>query len=109
MAPPDRILLAAMATEAGALRGELDDVAGRLGAWMRDLPPGLADGVVTEVQGFDSMGQRLEVLTRLLEGIAGGKAAADLVAAVPLADMAARLGGKEPAPAVAAGDFVLFD
>ena len=109
MTPSDRALVAAMATETAEARAQLDGLACRLGAWMRDLPPGLADEVVTEVQAFDSLGQRLQALTTLLEGIAGGQAAVDLVAAVPLADMAARLGGKGPAATVAAGDFVLFD
>lgn len=109
MTQSDRALLAALATETDALRAQLDELAGRLGVWMRDLPPGLSGGIVTEAQAFDLLGQRLEALTMLLEGVARGEAVADLIAAVPLAEMADRLGGKGPAPTMAAGDLVLFD
>ena len=109
MAPSDRALLAAMAREAGDARARLDHAASALGEWVGALPDDLRAGALGGAQAFDEIGQRLDALSTLLAGLAEGGTAGDLVAAVPLADMAARLNGDEPSQPVASGDLTLFE
>ncbi len=105
----DRALLLALSVEARDARVRLDELAAHAAAWVASVPGDVRGAAVTEVQAFDSLGQRLNVLAGLLEGLGQGVAASDLVAAVPLSDMAARLAATEALADVAAGDLVLFE
>ncbi len=105
----DRALLLALAAEARDARARLDELAARAGDWVASVPAEARGRAMTDVQAFDGLGQRLDVLAALLRGLAQGEGAADLLATVPLSDMAARLAGSEALPAVAAGDLALFD
>jgi len=105
----DRALLLALSAEARDARARLDELAARAGDWVSSVPVEARARAMTDVQSFDGLGQRLDVLAALLRGLAQGEDAADLLAAVPLSDVAARLAGREPPPDFAVGDVVLFD
>ena len=109
MAAPDQSLIAAAAAEIDGARAGLDDLAGRVTARVRDLPAGVREAALVDVQTFDALGQRLHALAILLAGLGRGAPASELIAAVPLADMAARLGGASSTLPAAAGDLMLFD
>lgn len=109
MTPPDQALLAAMAREAADVRSRLDHAASAFGGWIGALPDDLRAGALGGAQAFDEIGQRLDSLATLLAGLAEGGTAAELIAAVPLAEMAARLDGVGTSEPVAAGDLVLFE
>lgn len=109
MIPVDKDLLAAMAAEAADARARLDLGAAAVGDWVAALPDDLRAGALGGAQAFDEIGQRLAVLASLLEGLARGEDAAGLIAAAPLADMAARLAGAPPSRPVASGDLMLFE
>ena len=61
------------------------------------------------MQAFDALAQRLDVVAGLLAGLGRGEDPGALIAATPLAGMAARLGGREIEHPAAPGDLVLFD
>lgn len=109
MSASDRALLLALAAEAREARTRLDALGVRAGDWVASVPAEARAEAMRDVQAFDTLGQRFDVLSALLDGLARGKTADELLAAVPLADMAARLAGAEGAPGVAAGDLALFD
>jgi len=109
MAPCDRALLLTLAAEATDARVRLEELAGRAGAWITDLPADARSSAMTELQAFDHLAQRLDAISTLLTGLGRGEDAAALVSEVPLADMAARLAGCRVAAAETSGDLVLFD
>lgn len=109
MTPADAQLLAAMALEAAEARARLEDAAAAVGEWVAALPDELRAAALAGAQTFDGTGQRLAALSTLLEGLARGEDAAALVAAVPLADMAARLAGTPTPLPDPSGDLLLFE
>jgi hypothetical protein len=112
MSAPDRALLSALAAETADMRARLDGVADLVSAVVRGLPEAERQAALAPAQALDLMGQRLDVLTLMLEGLSSGRNPADLVAAVTLSDMAARLGAGAAVPppgGVAAGDLQLFE
>ncbi len=109
MIPVDKDLLDAMAAEATEARARLERSAAAVGDWVAALPHELRQDAVAGAQGFDEIGQRLEVLASLLKGLARGEDADALVAAAPLADMAARLAGAPSTAPATSGDLLLFE
>ena len=107
---PDRALLTALSAESADMRRQLESLAAMVGDLVRGLPAEARSAILAEAQAFDALGQRLDALTAVLGGLARGEGGADLVAAVPLADMAARLNGAaDPSASDPAGDLVLFE
>ena len=106
---PDRALLTALSAESADMRLQLEGLAAMVGDLVRGLPADARGAILAEVQAFDALGQRLEALSAVLGGLARGEEGAGLVAAVPLADMAARLTGAAAPSAAPAGDLVLFE
>lgn len=111
MGVSDRALLSALAGETADLRTRLDGVAELVSALVRGLPDAERPAALAPAQALDLMGQRLDALTLLLEGLSSGREPAQLIAAITLSDMAARLGADPAKPPVstAAGDVVLFE
>jgi len=109
MSDPDRALLTALATELRDARVGLDGLAVRAGSWIGGLSGETRLRAMTDVQAFDALAQRLDALAGLLQGLGEGTPAAELLAAVPLADLAARLAGSEAAPSADSGDLALFE
>lgn len=111
MIAPDRTLLSGLAAETADLRARLDEVGDLFGALVRGLPDAQRLAALAPAQTFDLMGQRLDALTMVLDGLSSGRDPADLIAAITLSDMTARLRADpaaSPVP-VASGDVVLFE
>lgn len=104
----DRALLAALAAETARVRTGLDEVADLVGDLVRALPADARGAAVSRAQAIDALGQHLDGLSGLLRALSAGEPATRAIAALPLADMAARLGGSVDAPRADAGDLHLF-
>jgi hypothetical protein len=86
-------------------------VADLIGVLVRGLPDAERQAALAPAQALDLMGQRLDALTTVLEGLSSGREPAGLIAAVTLSDMAARLRA-DPAASGApagAGEVMLFE
>lgn len=109
MEAADRALLAALAAETARVRDGLDEVAGLAGELIRALPADARGSAVSRAQAIDALVQHLDGLSGLLRALSTGETAARAIAALPLADMAARLSGSADARPADAGDLHLFE
>ena len=109
MSAVDPALLIALAAELRDVRSGLDGLAERAGDWIGGLSGQARLQAVNDAQTFDLLGQRLAALAEVLQGLGEGRPADELTAAVPLADLAARLSGREPEASADPGDLALFE
>lgn len=98
---PSRVL-AAVAAELEAGRGELDGLATLAGELVRACPPERRAAAIGEAQAADLLDQRLQALAGFLRRLAEGHAPDAAAAEVPLAALAQRL--RSAAGSAAAGD-----
>src|SRR5690606_21817463 len=66
MTAPDRALLLALSAETAEARARLDALAGRAADWVGVLPVDQRAAAVTEMQAFDALAQRLDIVAGLL-------------------------------------------
>lgn len=107
-------LLAALAAEIGDVRAGVDRMSTLVSDLVRRLPAEDRAEALTDAQALDVLIQRLDAVAGVLHGLSDGQTSADAVSAVLLTDVAVRLRGEAPAPAVAhppapSGDLQLFD
>lgn len=115
MGPPvPSPVLAAVAAELEAGRGELDGLAALAAELVRACPPERRAAVIGEAQAADLLDQRLQALAGFLRRLAEGQAADAAAAAVPLDALSQRLqsaAGSATAGEAAgpSGELELFD
>src|SRR5690606_12135327 len=105
----DPATLIVLAAELRDVRSGLDGLAECAGDWIGGLSGEARLRALTDAQAFDFLGQRLAALAEVLQGLGEGRPAAELTAAVPLADLAARLSGSETEASADSGDLALFE
>jgi len=113
---PDRTLMAALFTALAAEFADMaDDVEGLAALTtllMQTANAATRPQALKQAQAIDALVQRCQALRAVSAGLAEGRAMETVLAEVPLADLAVRLGGASSLshPAVAdAGDLMLFD
>lgn len=113
-APVAPRVLATVAAELEAARGELDGLAALAAELARGCAPERRAAVIGEAQAADLLDQRLQALAEFLRRLAEGQTPAAAAAALPLAALAGRLGADGEAAgdgdaAGPAGELELFD
>lgn len=114
---PDRTLMAALAAEFADMADGVEGLAALTTVLMQTADAATRPQALKQAQAIDALVQRCQALRDVATGLAEGRALETVLAEVPLADLAVRLGGHSASPRVAeppfhpadAGDLMLFD
>lgn len=106
-----RSVLAGMADELDQARAGVDGLARLVSDLVLACPPAERAEVLGQAQAVDVLEQRLQALAGFVRDLAAGRNPSSAAAAIPLAEVAARLGGGPEAPEAraSAGDLEMFD
>jgi len=118
---PDRTLMAALAAEFAEMADGVEGLAALTTLLMQTADAATRPQALKQAQAIDALVQRCLALRDVSAGLAEGRALETVLAEVPLADLAVRLGGATPPSAnrprtaanaavtTDAGDLMLFD
>lgn len=107
-----RALLVAVSNELAEIRERLEDLADLTSGLMAEASPEHQAGVVTDIQDFDLLIQRLDGLSGLAAALGAGTPLATALHALTLSDLYDRLAGDtglRPAASARPGELTLFD
>lgn len=114
---PDRTLMAALAAEFADMADGVEGLAALTTVLMQTADAATRPQALKQAQAIDALVQRCQALHAVSAGLSEGRALETVLAEVPLADLAVRLGGhgapirptERPFHPADAGDLMLFD